>query len=105
MISFRKDKTIADFSDRLYLETQILTGSGSLTKHVTHIALCAAVKPYEALYQTLIPAFQDKCTLDGMVICHRCNRKGHYVSSCNSKTGIHTLPPLEPEVQGKVNVE
>ncbi|KAJ9070562.1 hypothetical protein DSO57_1006612 [Entomophthora muscae] len=152
MISFRKDKTIADFDNCFYLEVQILTGSGSLTVHDTHIALRAAVKPYEALYQTLMPAFQDNCTLDGMVrylrqcndtfrppntgpkphpvsnyprrleapinnnkspskpnitkvICNCCNWKGHYASSCNSKTGIHVLPPLEPEVQGKVSVE
>ncbi|KAJ9076708.1 hypothetical protein DSO57_1023673 [Entomophthora muscae] len=39
------------------------------------------------------------------VICHRCNWKGHYASSCNLKTGIHALPPLEPEVQEKVSVE
>ncbi|KAJ9075370.1 hypothetical protein DSO57_1036833 [Entomophthora muscae] len=140
MISFRKDETITDFADYFYLEAQILTGSGSLTVHDAHIALCAAVKPYKALYQTLMPAFQDNCTLDGMVcylrqcgdtfgppntgskprpvsnypgrleaptnnnksppkpsitkvICHRCNQKGHYASSCNSKTGIHVLPP------------
>ncbi|KAJ9053760.1 hypothetical protein DSO57_1021152 [Entomophthora muscae] len=152
MISFRKYKTIADFADCFYLEAQILTGSGSLTVHDAHIALHASVKPYKALYQTLMPAFQDNCILDGMlrylrqcgdtfgppntgskpcpvpnypgrleaptnnnksppkpnitkVICHHCNQKGHYASSCNSKTGIHMLPPLEPEVQGKVSVE
>ncbi|KAJ9070238.1 hypothetical protein DSO57_1010511 [Entomophthora muscae] len=140
MISFKKDETIADFADRFYLEAQILTGSGSLTVHNAHIALRAAVKPYEALYQTLMLAFQDNCTLDGMVrylrqcgdtfgppntgpkprpvsnypgrleapannnksmpkpditkvVCHCCNQKGHYASSCNSKTGIHALPP------------
>ncbi|KAJ9061503.1 hypothetical protein DSO57_1019963 [Entomophthora muscae] len=126
--------------------------TGLLTVHDAHIALHAAVKPYKAFYQTLMPAFQDNCTLDGMVhylhqcdetfgppntgskphpasnypgcleaptnnnkspskpnitklICHHCNWKGHYASSCNSKTGIHALPPLEPEVQGKVNME
>ncbi|KAJ9082984.1 hypothetical protein DSO57_1039239 [Entomophthora muscae] len=152
MISFKKDETITDFADRFYLEAQILTGSGSLTVHNAHIALRAAVKPYEALYQTLMPAFQDNCTLDGMVrylrqcsdtfgppnmgpkshpvpnypgrleapannnkstpksditkvVCHCCNQKGHYASSCNSKTGIHTLPPLESKVQGKVSGE
>ncbi|KAJ9077743.1 hypothetical protein DSO57_1013815 [Entomophthora muscae] len=152
MISFKKDKTITDFADCFYLEAQILTGSGSLTVHNAHIALRAAVKPYEAFYQTLIPAFQDNCTLEGMVcylrqcsdtfgppntgpkphpvsnypgrseapannnksmpkpditkvVCHRCNRKGHYASICNSNTGIHTLPPLESEVQGKVSLE
>ncbi|KAJ9055211.1 hypothetical protein DSO57_1006228 [Entomophthora muscae] len=151
MISFRKDETIGDFADCFYLEVQILTGSGLLTVHDTHIALRATVKPYKALYQTLMPAFQDNCTLDGMVhylrqcgdtfgppntgskphpvssyqglseapinnkslsnlnitkvICHRCNWKSHYASSCNSKMGIHALPLLEPEVQGKVNVE
>ncbi|KAJ9050687.1 hypothetical protein DSO57_1012226 [Entomophthora muscae] len=151
MISFRKDKTITDFANCFYLEVQILTGSGSLTMHDAHIALHAAIKPYKALYQTLMPAFQDNCTLDGMVcylhqcgdtfrlpntgskpcpvpnfpgrsealtnnkflpktkitkvICHCCNWKGHYASSCNSKTGIHMLPPLEPEIQGKVSVE
>ncbi|KAJ9056531.1 hypothetical protein DSO57_1032086 [Entomophthora muscae] len=67
MISFRKDETIADFANCFYLEAQILTGSGSLTVHDAHIALCAAVKPYKALYQTLMPAFQDNFTLDGMV--------------------------------------
>ncbi|KAJ9052770.1 hypothetical protein DSO57_1030847 [Entomophthora muscae] len=67
MISFRKDKTIADFADHFYLKAQILTSSGSLMVHNSHIALRAAVKPYEALYQTLMPAFQDKCTLDSMV--------------------------------------
>ncbi|KAJ9079818.1 hypothetical protein DSO57_1031608 [Entomophthora muscae] len=67
MISFKKDKTIADFADCFYLEAQILTGSGSLTVHDTHIALRATVKPYKALYQTIMPAFQDNCTLDGMV--------------------------------------
>ncbi|KAJ9050418.1 hypothetical protein DSO57_1014641 [Entomophthora muscae] len=67
MISLKKDETIADFSDCFYLEAQILTGSGSLTVHNAHIALRAAVKPYEALYQTLMLAFQDNCTLDGMV--------------------------------------
>ncbi|KAJ9076554.1 hypothetical protein DSO57_1024971 [Entomophthora muscae] len=152
MISFRKDKTIADFADFFYLEAQILTGSGSLTVHDTHIALRAAVKHYKALYQTLMPAFQDNCTLDGMVrylrqcgdtfrspntglkprpvpnlsgrseapttnnkflsktnitkvICHCCNQKSHYASSCNSKMSIHVLPPLEPEVQGKISME
>ncbi|KAJ9076015.1 hypothetical protein DSO57_1030153 [Entomophthora muscae] len=50
MISFRKDKTIADFANRFYLMAQILTGSGSLTVHDAHIALCAAVKPNKALY-------------------------------------------------------
>ncbi|KAJ9078270.1 hypothetical protein DSO57_1008400 [Entomophthora muscae] len=134
-----KDKIIADFADCFYLEAQILTGSGSLTVHDAHIALRAAVKPYKALYQTLMPAFKDNCTLDGMVlylrqcgdtfgppntrsnpcpvsnypgrseaptnniksppkpnitkvICHCCNQKGYYASSCNSKTGIHVLP-------------
>ncbi|KAJ9057652.1 hypothetical protein DSO57_1020524 [Entomophthora muscae] len=67
MISFRKSKTFADFANRFYLEAKILTGSGSLTVHDAHIALRAAVNPYEALYQTLILAFQDNCTLDGMV--------------------------------------
>ncbi|KAJ9065277.1 hypothetical protein DSO57_1021338 [Entomophthora muscae] len=140
MISFIKDKTIADFANCFYLKAQILTSSGSLTVHDAHIALHAAVKPYEALYQTLMPAFQGNFTLDGMVrylrqcgdtlgppntgskprpvsnypgcleapannnkslpkpditkvVCHCCYRKGHYTSSCNSKTGIHTLPP------------
>ncbi|KAJ9053497.1 hypothetical protein DSO57_1023666 [Entomophthora muscae] len=130
MISFRKDETITEFADCFYLEAQILTGSGSLTVHDTHIALHATVKPYKALYQTLMPAFQENCTLDGMVrylrqcsdtfippntgskphpvsnypgrleaptnnskspskpnitkiICHCCNWKGHYASSCN----------------------
>ncbi|KAJ9079506.1 hypothetical protein DSO57_1034738 [Entomophthora muscae] len=152
IISFKKDETITDFADRFYLEAQILTGSGSLTVHNAHIALRAAVKSYEALYQTLMPAFQDNCTLDGMVrylrqcgdtfgppnagpkprlvsnypgrseapannnksmpkpditkvFCHCCNWKGHYASSCNSKTGIHALSPLESKVQGKVSVE
>ncbi|KAJ9054541.1 hypothetical protein DSO57_1013414 [Entomophthora muscae] len=67
MISFRKDETITDFVNCFYLKAQILTGSGSLTVHDAHIALRATVKPYEALYQTLMPAFQDNCTLDGMV--------------------------------------
>ncbi|KAJ9090016.1 hypothetical protein DSO57_1007010 [Entomophthora muscae] len=49
MISFRNDETIADFADCFYLKAQILTGSGSLTVHDAHIALSAAVKPYEAL--------------------------------------------------------
>ncbi|KAJ9076446.1 hypothetical protein DSO57_1026113 [Entomophthora muscae] len=139
MISFRKDKTIADFANCFYLEAQILTGSGSLTVHDTHIALRAAVKPYKALYQALMPAFKDNCTLNGMVhylrqcgdtfrppntgskprpvsnypgcleapinnkspsnpditkvICHCCNRKGHYTSSFNSKTGTQCCPP------------
>ncbi|KAJ9083748.1 hypothetical protein DSO57_1031629 [Entomophthora muscae] len=140
MISFRKDKPIADFADCFYLEAHILTGSGSLTVHDAHIALRAAVKPYKALYKTLMPAFQDNCILVSMicylfqygdtfeppntgskprpvpnlpgqseaptnnnkspskpnitkVICHRCNQKGHYTSSCNPKTGIHVLPP------------
>ncbi|KAJ9066529.1 hypothetical protein DSO57_1008720 [Entomophthora muscae] len=64
IISFRKDETIAD---HFYLEAQILTGSGLLTVHDAHIALRDAVKPYKALYQTLMPAFQDNCTLDSMV--------------------------------------
>ncbi|KAJ9057616.1 hypothetical protein DSO57_1020877 [Entomophthora muscae] len=78
MISFRKDKTIIDFSDCFYLEAQILTGSGSLTVHDAHIALRAAVKPYEALYQTLMLAFQDNCTLDGML---------HYLRQCGDTFG------------------
>ncbi|KAJ9055154.1 hypothetical protein DSO57_1007378 [Entomophthora muscae] len=67
MISFRKNETIADFANCFYLEAQILTGSGLLTVHDAHIALRAAVKPYKALYQTLMPAFQDNCTLESMV--------------------------------------
>ncbi|KAJ9075643.1 hypothetical protein DSO57_1033932 [Entomophthora muscae] len=152
MISFRKDETITDFANCFYLEAQILTGSGSLTVYDAHIALRAAVKPYKALYQTLMSAFQNNCTLDSMVrylhqcgdtfrppntgskpcpifnysgrleaptnnnnspskpnitkvICHCYNQKDYYASSCNSKTGIHALLPLEPEVQGKVSVE
>ncbi|KAJ9055687.1 hypothetical protein DSO57_1001129 [Entomophthora muscae] len=148
MISFRKDETIAEFANLFYLKAQILTGSGSLTVHDAHIALRTVVKPYEALYQTFMPAFQDNCTLDGMVhylrqcgdtfgtpntgskprpvsnypgrleapannnksppkpditkvVCHRCNQKGHYASSCNSKTGIHALPPLGIQSTGK----
>ncbi|KAJ9059326.1 hypothetical protein DSO57_1003528 [Entomophthora muscae] len=140
MMSFRKYKTIADFADCFYLEAQILTSSGLLTVYDTHIALRAAVNPYKALYQTLMLAFQDNCTLDSMVhylgqcgdtfrppntgskphpvsnypgrleaptnnnkslskpditkvICHCCNQKDHYASSCNSKTGIHVPPP------------
>ncbi|KAJ9053008.1 hypothetical protein DSO57_1028423 [Entomophthora muscae] len=67
MISFRKDETITDFANHFYLEVQILTGSGLLTVHDPHTALHASVKPYKALYQTLMSAFQDNCTLDGMV--------------------------------------
>ncbi|KAJ9048022.1 hypothetical protein DSO57_1039122 [Entomophthora muscae] len=84
MISFKKDKTIADFADRFYLEAQILTGSGSLTVHNAHIALRAAVKPYEALYQTLMPAFQDNCTLDGMV---------RYLRQCSDTFGPPNTGP------------
>ncbi|KAJ9090116.1 hypothetical protein DSO57_1005853 [Entomophthora muscae] len=148
IISFRKEKTIADFSNCFYPEAQILTGSGSLMVHNAHIALRAAVKPHEALYQTLMPALQDNCTLDGMVCylhqcgdtfgplntgskpcpaanfpgrseatpsnkkllpktditkvaCYCCNQKGHYASSCNSKTGIHMLPPWSPTYREK----
>ncbi|KAJ9066141.1 hypothetical protein DSO57_1012540 [Entomophthora muscae] len=93
MIQFQKDKSIAKF---------VLTGSGSLTVYDAHIALCSAVKPYEALYCTLMPVFQDNCSIDGMprplptppartegsrrfapkanmskVTCHRFNCKGH----------------------------
>ncbi|KAJ9059032.1 hypothetical protein DSO57_1006509 [Entomophthora muscae] len=78
MISFRKDETIADFADRFYLEAQILTGSGSLTVHNAHIALRAAVKSYEALYCALMLAFQDNCTLDGMV---------NYLCQCSDTFG------------------
>ncbi|KAJ9068332.1 hypothetical protein DSO57_1029796 [Entomophthora muscae] len=67
MIQFQKDKSIAEFADQLYLEAQVLTGSGSLTVHDEHIALRSAVKPYKALYHTLMPAFQDNCFIDGMV--------------------------------------
>ncbi|KAJ9076891.1 hypothetical protein DSO57_1021968 [Entomophthora muscae] len=88
MISFRKDKTIADFANRFYLEAQILTSSGSLTVHNAHIALHAAVKPYEALYKTLMPAFQDNCTLDGMV---------RYLRQCSDTFGPpNTGPKLRP---------
>ncbi|KAJ9063720.1 hypothetical protein DSO57_1025715 [Entomophthora muscae] len=78
MISFRKDETIADFADCFYLEVKILTGSGLLTVHDTHIALRATVRPYKALYQTLIPAFQDNYTLDGML---------HYFFQCGDTFG------------------
>ncbi|KAJ9058560.1 hypothetical protein DSO57_1011015 [Entomophthora muscae] len=78
LISFRKDKKIADFADCFYLEAQILTGSGLLTVHDAHIALHAAVKPCKALYQTLMPAFQDNYALDGMV---------HYLSQCGDTFG------------------
>ncbi|KAJ9071827.1 hypothetical protein DSO57_1033272 [Entomophthora muscae] len=83
-ISFRKDKTIADFANHFYLEAQILTSSGSLTVHNAHIALRAALKPYEALYQTLMPAFQDNCTLDGMV---------HYLLQCGDTFGPPNTGP------------
>ncbi|KAJ9062523.1 hypothetical protein DSO57_1009869 [Entomophthora muscae] len=73
MIQFQKDKSIAEFEDQFYLEVQILTGSGSLTVHDTHIALRSAVKPYEVLYCTLMPVFQDNCSIDGMVqYLHQC---------------------------------
>ncbi|KAJ9079169.1 hypothetical protein DSO57_1038229 [Entomophthora muscae] len=93
MISFKKDKTIADLANCFYLEAQILTGSGSLTVHNAHITLRAAVKPYEALYQTLMPAFQDNCTLDGMV---------HYLRQCGDTFGPPTLdqsPAQSPIIQ------
>ncbi|KAJ9058435.1 hypothetical protein DSO57_1012458 [Entomophthora muscae] len=91
MISFRKDETIADFANCFYLEAQILTGSGSLTVHDAHIALRAAVKPYKALYQTLMPAFKDNCTLDGMI---------RYLRQCAETFGppqhwIKDLPSLQ----------
>ncbi|KAJ9077901.1 hypothetical protein DSO57_1012278 [Entomophthora muscae] len=82
MISFRKDKKIADFADCFYLEAQILTGSGSLTVLDTYIALRVAVKPYKALYQTLMLAFQDNCTLDSMVC---------YLRQCGDTFGPLTL--------------
>ncbi|KAJ9084123.1 hypothetical protein DSO57_1027595 [Entomophthora muscae] len=91
MISFRKDEIIADFANCFYLEAQILTSSGSLTVHDAHIALCATVKPYKALYQTLMPAFQDNCTLDSMV---------RYLRQCDDIFGppqywIKALPSLQ----------
>ncbi|KAJ9066024.1 hypothetical protein DSO57_1013682 [Entomophthora muscae] len=64
--SIARDKFIAEFADQFYLEVQVFTGSGSITVHDAHIALRSAVKPYEALYFTLMPAFQDKCSIDGM---------------------------------------
>ncbi|KAJ9074057.1 hypothetical protein DSO57_1010145 [Entomophthora muscae] len=67
MIQFQKDKSIAKFADQFYLEEQVLTGSGSLTVHDAHIALRSAIKPYRALYHTLMPAFQDNCSINGMV--------------------------------------
>ncbi|KAJ9078809.1 hypothetical protein DSO57_1002870 [Entomophthora muscae] len=86
MVSFKKDKTIADFTDRFYLKAQILTGLGLLTVHDTHIALRAAVNPYESLYHTLMPAFQDNFTQDGMV---------HYLRQCGnmfSPPNVRTKP-------------
>ncbi|KAJ9065608.1 hypothetical protein DSO57_1017717 [Entomophthora muscae] len=73
MISFRKDNTISEFANCFYIEAQILTGSGLLTVHDAHIALWAAVKPYKALYQTLMPTLLGNFTLDGMV---------HYLRQC-----------------------
>ncbi|KAJ9066055.1 hypothetical protein DSO57_1013497 [Entomophthora muscae] len=67
MIQFQKDESIAKFADQFYLEAQVLTGSGSLTMHDAHIALHSAVKPYKALYCTLMLAFQDNCSINGMV--------------------------------------
>ncbi|KAJ9060268.1 hypothetical protein DSO57_1032681 [Entomophthora muscae] len=67
MIQFQKYKSIAKFADQFYLEAQVLTGSGSLTVHYAHIAMCSAVKPYKALYCNLMPAFQDNCSIDGMM--------------------------------------
>ncbi|KAJ9084795.1 hypothetical protein DSO57_1020599 [Entomophthora muscae] len=62
-----KFRSIAKFTDQNYLEAQVLTGSGSLTVHDAHIALCSAIKPYKVLYLTLMPAFQDNCSIDSMV--------------------------------------
>ncbi|KAJ9086265.1 hypothetical protein DSO57_1005829 [Entomophthora muscae] len=67
MIQFQKDESIAKFADQFYLKAQVLTGSGSLTVHDAHIALCLAVKHYKALYFTLMPEFQDNCSINGMV--------------------------------------
>ncbi|KAJ9078703.1 hypothetical protein DSO57_1003974 [Entomophthora muscae] len=87
MISFKKDKTITDFADQFYHKAQILMSSGSLTVHAAHIALHVAVKSYKALYRTLMPAFQDKCTLDGMVHClHQC---GNMFGPPNVRTKPH----------------
>ncbi|KAJ9054525.1 hypothetical protein DSO57_1013398 [Entomophthora muscae] len=119
-----------EFADQFYLEAQVLTGSGSLTVHDAHIALCSAVKPYKALYHTLMPAFQNNFSIDGMprflftppactkgsgcftpkanmskVTCHHCNCKGHCTNSCTSKTGVYVLPPQEITIQGKDQVE
>ncbi|KAJ9086527.1 hypothetical protein DSO57_1003079 [Entomophthora muscae] len=66
MIQFQKDKSIAEFADQFYLEAKVLTGSRSLTVHDAHIALRSAVKSYKALYCTLMPAFQDNCSINGM---------------------------------------
>ncbi|KAJ9072057.1 hypothetical protein DSO57_1031068 [Entomophthora muscae] len=67
MIQFQKDKSIAEFEDQFYLKAQVLTGSGLLTVHDAHIALHSAVKPYKVLYCTLMLAFQDNCSIYGMV--------------------------------------
>ncbi|KAJ9051023.1 hypothetical protein DSO57_1008570 [Entomophthora muscae] len=67
MVQFQKDKSIAEFSDQFYLEAQVLTGSESLTVHNAHIVLCSAFKPYKSLYCTLMPVFQDNCSIDVMV--------------------------------------
>ncbi|KAJ9051323.1 hypothetical protein DSO57_1005611 [Entomophthora muscae] len=121
MISFRKNETIADFADCFYLEAQILTSSGLLTVHDAHIALRAACSdtfgpPNTGSKPCLVSSYPGRSEAPinnkslskpdiTKVICHHCNQKESYASSCNSKTGIHTLPPLVPEVQGKVNVE
>ncbi|KAJ9079918.1 hypothetical protein DSO57_1030547 [Entomophthora muscae] len=67
MIQFQKDESIGDFTDCFYLKVQVLTEFRSLTLNHVHIALCSKIKPYEALYCTLMPAFQVNFSIDGMV--------------------------------------
>lgn len=151
LTTFKKDEIIKQFVDRFYLEAQILTGSGTLTVHNAQIAICSAVKPYKALYRSMLLVFQDNIPIETMVhflkncgdsfgppntsrrlkpqtspmphkdqvrpmpqnqspdlskiTCNRCNRKGHYTSSCNSKTAIHALPPIAQVSKGKEQVE
>ncbi|KAJ9065559.1 hypothetical protein DSO57_1018278 [Entomophthora muscae] len=101
MIKFQKDKSVVEFADQFYLEAQVLTGSGSLTVHDAHMALCSAVKPYEALYCTLMPAFQDNCSIDGMVqyLC-QC---GDTFGSPNASGKPRPLPTPPIHTEGSVS--
>ena len=66
-MSFKRDKRVVDFAENFYREAQILSGSHILSDFDACIALQNVYKPFQSLYQAMLPAFNLYYDISKMV--------------------------------------